>query len=154
LDEEQRKWLLKEKGFAESENSRQRGWSVLHSLEGYDLYIVHMQQVWQPPTDVYETDEHVVIKVEIAGMEEEDFDISLVDHELAVAGHRRDPASKLGYQNMEIHYGEFRTAIRINWALDESAIDATYEKGFLFLKLSKPKEHRVRVHVRPTADEH
>jgi len=123
----------------------------LHSLEGYDLYIVRLQQVWQPPTDVYETDEHVVIKVEIAGMVEEDFDISLVDRVLVIAGRRRDPVGKLGYQNMEIHYGEFRTAIRVNWALDESAIDATYEKGFLFVRLAKTKEHRVPVHVRPTA---
>jgi len=34
-------------------------------------------RIWRPPTDVYETDTSVVVKVEIAGMREEDFDISL-----------------------------------------------------------------------------
>jgi hypothetical protein len=34
-------------------------------------------QSWRPPTDVYETDDFVVVKVEIAGVDEQGFSISL-----------------------------------------------------------------------------
>ena len=33
----------------------------------------HHGQVWHPPTDVFETDESIVVKVEVAGMAEDDF---------------------------------------------------------------------------------
>ena len=32
--------------------------------------------VWSPPTDVYETEEAYVVRVEIAGMREDDFEVS------------------------------------------------------------------------------
>ena len=118
----------------------------------YDLYVVRRRRVWHPPTDVYETDEHVVVKVEVAGINEDELNISLADRRLIIAGHRRDPASKLNYQNMEIHYGEFRTEVRMEWALDESGIEATYQDGFLFVRLPKAKAHRVQVKVRKEND--
>ena len=30
-------------------------------------------RVWHPPTDVYETDSHVMVKIEVAGVSEDDF---------------------------------------------------------------------------------
>lgn len=105
------------------------------------------RRTWRPPTDVYETDEHVVVKVEVAGMSEEDFDISFADRRLIIAGHRRDPVDKIVYQNMEINYGEFRTEVLVGWALDSSAIEARYEEGFLYVRLPKrAKEFRIPVH--------
>ena len=37
--------------------------------------VVVRSHAWHPPTDVFETDEMVVVRVEIAGMEETDFTI-------------------------------------------------------------------------------
>ena len=110
------------------------------------------RRVWRPPTDVYETDGRVVVKVEIAGMREDDFVISYADRRLVIAGCRRDPVGKLIYQNMEIRYGEFRTEVRIGWALDESAIEATYDGGFLFVFLPK-QALRHRIPVTPQNDQ-
>ncbi len=111
-------------------------------------YVVQTRRVWRPPTDVYETDSHIVVKVEIAGMDKDDFRISLVDRRLIIAGHRRDPVGKLIYQNMEIHYGEFRTGVKIDWPVDEAAIEASYESGFIFVMLPKEtKRRRIQVTV-------
>jgi HSP20 family protein len=110
------------------------------------------RHVWRPPTDIYETDTHVVIKLEIAGMTDQDFQISLEDRCLTIIGHRKDPVGKIIYQNMEIRYGEFRTEIYVGWAVDQSAIEAIYEAGFLFVKLPKAKETHVSIHVRDTED--
>ena len=51
-------------------------------------------KTWYPPTDVYETDDCVIVKVEIAGMAEEDFSIALEGNKLTISGIRRDPAAK------------------------------------------------------------
>ncbi len=102
-------------------------------------------KIWHPPTDVYETDDCVVVKVEIAGMAEEDFAVSLDGKRLTISGVRRDPAAKLGYQQMEILYGHFETEVHVARAIDEDGIEATYQGGFLNVRLPKVKPHQVPV---------
>ena len=103
--------------------------------------------VWHPPTDVYETDDSVAVIVEIAGLKEEDYELTLTSRTLIVRGHRRDPADKLAYHQMEIRYGEFRTRVYFPWPLRDTdeAIEATYEDGFLRIILRKAQPRRVQV---------
>ena len=137
--------------FGDSESPSYGQW--FSRLPGsYDWYLVRKKRVWHPPTDVYETDHHVVVKVEVAGMSEDDFQISFADRRLVIAGQRKDPVGKIIYQNMEINYGDFRSEILINGPLEQSPIEATYEAGFLFVKLPKAQERRVPVR-RPESDE-
>ena len=92
-------------------------------------------QGWMPPTDVYETGEFAVVKIEIAGMREQDFDISFADGVLTVTGRRQDPSNKLTYHRLEVSYGEFMTQVRLPWPAAEDQIQAKYEAGFLFVVL-------------------
>ena len=102
-------------------------------------------KVWRPPTDVYETDDCVVVKVEIAGMQDDDFQLSLDGKRLIISGIRRDPASKLGYQQMEILYGHFETDVHLARAINEEKIEATYQNGFLVVHLPKVKPRTVPI---------
>ncbi|MCL5952533.1 MAG: Hsp20/alpha crystallin family protein [Chloroflexi bacterium] len=105
-------------------------------------------RTWRPPTDVYETDDAVIVKIEIAGMNPEDLKISFVDRVLVVSGNRQDVDAKLSYHCLEIPYGEFQTEIALTGAYDEEAIEAKYENGFLRVTLPKTKgEHRVPIKV-------
>jgi len=54
------------------------------SSEGWALMCKH--RVWRPPTDVYETDSHVVVRVEVAGVQKKDFQISLSERRLIISG--------------------------------------------------------------------
>ena len=94
---------------------------------------------WRPPTDVYETDTSAVVRVEIAGVEEEDMEISFANRVLTVTGRRCDPAAKLTYQQMEIKYGDFRTDVFLPWTVKERDIEASYEDGFLVIVLPKAR---------------
>jgi HSP20 family protein len=105
----------------------------------------HHGQTWRPPTDVYETDENIVVKVEVAGMAEDDFAITFTDRALIITGMRRDPAAKLGYHQMEIPYGEFRTDVYVSEAVDVDGIEASYADGFLLVTLPKEGIHRIVV---------
>jgi len=107
---------------------------------------VRQSQIWSAPTDVYETDSSIVVKIEIAGLSPEDFTISLAHRVLTVRGVRRDPASKLAYQRLEINYGQFQTEVHLPWPINDSAeIEATYEQGFLTILLPKAQARRVPV---------
>ena len=105
--------------------------------------VTHHGQIWRPPTDVFETSDSIVVKVEVAGMSEDDFMITFSERRLVIAGIRRDPSAKLGYHQMEIPYGEFRTDVYVSEAVDVDSIEASYESGFLLLTLPKAGAHRI-----------
>jgi HSP20 family protein len=102
---------------------------------------------WRPPTDVYETDDAVIVKIEIAGMKPEDIQISFVDRVLTVRGTRPDTDAKLSYHCLEIPYGEFSSEVVLPGSYEEETIEAKYENGFLRIWLPKLKRER-RVPIR------
>jgi len=103
------------------------------------------EAIWRPPTDVYETDECAIVTVEIAGLSEGDYQVTLTGRLLIISGERRDPAAKLAYQQMEIRYGRFRTQVLLPWALDLTKQSASYENGFLSVVLRKAQARRVPI---------
>lgn len=108
-------------------------------------WLIEGETAWRPATDVYEIDEGIVVIVEIAGLSEGDFVVELNGRTLVVSGERRDPVEKLAYQQMEIHYGRFRTEVNLPFALDSDGQAAVYEDGFLRISLRKAQSRRVPV---------
>ncbi len=105
-------------------------------------------RVWRPSTDVYETDEAVIVKLEVAGMNPEDFVIAFTDRILTVEGTRMDRDEKMSYHLLEIPYGDFRVQVLLPGTFAEDKIEARYENGFLYVTLPKQKEeHRVPIRV-------
>lgn len=115
---------------------------------------VSRHQAWRPPTDVYETDDSVIVKVEVAGMSEEDFAISLSNRTLSVSGVRHDAESKLAYQQLEIPYGHFQTEVFLPYSVVYDEIGAKYENGFLTVVLPKVKKHHIQIVEKTARDEH
>ena len=102
-------------------------------------------QTWRPPTDVFETDEAVIVRVEIAGMRDADFVVTLHDQLLTISGQRADPAAKVAYHQLEVRYGEFRTEVFLHWSVEQTDISAVYQDGFLIITLPKARVRQVRV---------
>jgi len=91
-------------------------------------------QTWEPPTDVYETAEAVVVRMEIGGVQCEDIEIVVGDDQLlTVRGIRRDPRAneRRAYHQMEIHYGVFQRNVYIPKPIDDKGACARYAAGFL-----------------------
>jgi HSP20 family protein len=107
----------------------------------------HRGEVWQPPTDVYETETNVVVRVEVGGLEEEDFEIRLEGLILAISGERRDLAAKLAYHQLEMRYGPFLAVVHLSQPIDETGIEATYRHGILRVILPKAQPRQVPVTV-------
>jgi HSP20 family molecular chaperone IbpA len=114
-------------------------------IPSFGVVTAHQQRNWRPSTDVYETEASLVVKVEIAGMSEKDFAVSLSNRTLTISGVRRDPDSKLSYQQLEIPYGHFSTEVFLPYSVERNEIGATYENGFLTVTLPKLKPRRVPI---------
>lgn len=108
--------------------------------------IYSQNQQWNPPTDVFETEEEVVIRIEIAGMEESAFDILFDKNLLTITGKRFDPFANIRvFHQMEVGFGEFLTAVEINIPLDLDTSSATYENGYLIIQVHKAKPKSIKV---------
>ena len=92
---------------------------------------------WSPPTDVFETDASFVIRVEVAGMRESDFTIEVENNFLVISGMRQEAPERRAYQQMEIRFGEFSTAIEVPHGVNVSKAIADYQDGFLQVVLPK-----------------
>jgi HSP20 family protein len=93
--------------------------------------------VWQPPTDLYETDKDFIVQVEIAGMREAEFAISIEQRTLMISGARKVPNNARAYYQLEISSGEFFTAVELPGPIIHEEIDATYSDGFLRIVMPK-----------------
>ena len=101
--------------------------------------------VWSPPTDVYETENNYVVRVEIAGMREEDFEITMENNFLMINGSRPDLPERRAYQQMEIRFGKFETAVGMPGPVDLESSRADYSEGFLTVTLPKAKPDQIEV---------
>ncbi len=88
---------------------------------------------WSPSTDVYLTEDRIVIKVELAGMRREDLEIAVEGNRLIIAGHRPDccRGPKCRFLMMEINYGHFESVIELPPGFDLAQAKASYQNGFL-----------------------
>ena len=94
---------------------------------------------WRPPTDLYETDQAVVVRVEVAGMRREDFEVTFDKGILRIRGHRTDAGQQRVYHIMEIPFGYFCTDVDFGGAfvLNSEQMSAQYENGFLTVTMPK-----------------
>ncbi len=93
---------------------------------------------FRPPADVYRTEDpaQVVVTVDLAGVDPSEIALAFADGVLIVSGlRRRPPAEAAVYQQMEIDYGPFERRVPIGDDVDPPAADATYDRGFLTVRL-------------------
>ena len=115
---------------------------VLHAV-GWQVQV--RAGVWSPPTDVYETDNEYVVRVEVAGMQEDGFDILVEDKFLTISGNRPDVPERRAYQQMEIRFGKFETVVGIPGPINLEASRADYKEGFLTVTLPKARPNQIQV---------
>lgn len=117
-----------------------RSFSTLMETRREILQAIHWQvrsSVWSPPTDVYEIEDGYVVKVEIAGMREDNFEVAIENNILMISGHRPDFPERRAYQQMEIQFGKFEIAVGLPAPVNMENATAQYEDGFLTINLPK-----------------
>lgn len=118
--------------------------------------VFFFEKAWQPICDVSETQDDVIVVIELAGVKAENVNLSVQDNTLQVEGIRREPASAARrlYHRMEISYGTFERRIPLPSRVDGEAAKAVYSDGFMEVRLPKltkepPKEVEIDVATKP-----
>jgi len=102
--------------------------------------------VWEPAIDLYETDNELVLTVELAGVREDDFRMTIDRNVFTIQGERQKnlPDSKTGvYHQMEISSGPFERNITLPETVDAESARASYKNGLVEVILPKVKKERV-----------
>lgn len=117
---------------------------VITNLPGLRLNM--RSRNWRPPTDLFETTDEIIVRVEIAGMSEGEFTITYFQGSLTIQGNRPDDQlGKRAYYQLEIPFGEFLTEIEIPVSIEPEQIEASYVDGFLWVVLPKVKPKSIMV---------
>jgi HSP20 family protein len=122
---------------------------VLHNLQHLEdasrLRMATRSHVWRPPTDVFETEDALVVRIEIAGMAETDFTIVIDGRFLMIRGTRAEAPERRAYHQMEIRFGEFGADIELPFPVVINEIAAVYSNGFLKVMLPKARPQRIDI---------
>ena len=107
---------------------------------------------WSPAVDIVETENELVLKADVPGVELKDIDIQLENGTLTVKGERKIETEEKGkgFQRMERSYGAFVRYFTVPDTVDAEHVKAAYEAGVLTITLpkkevAKPKAIKVQV---------
>jgi len=94
-----------------------------------------------PNADIYETEDALVVVIEVPGVDKKDLDVSLENDVLRVEG-RIDFAKYEGLNPLYTEYnvGHYSRAFTVSSKIDQHQISAALEDGVLKLTLKKSKE--------------
>ncbi len=95
-----------------------------------------------PALDLAETDNELVVKCEVPGLEPKDIDISLSDGMLTIKGEKKQEREekKADYHLVERSYGAFTRSIQLPKEVQSDKINASYKNGILKITLLKSEE--------------
>lgn len=112
---------------------------------------IHSGLTWEPPTDVLETEDEIIVVVDIAGMAGDDITVVTDGAVLKISGTRRSvgaPRMKQ-FHKLEIQVGPFEREIALPTRVDPAKVSAHYEKGFLQVRIRKldPSQYVKKVKI-------
>jgi HSP20 family molecular chaperone IbpA len=102
-------------------------------------------QCFIPRADIYETDDAIMVLVELPGVDENSLDITLEKNVLTINGYTEIPQMEgyqLAYREYEI--GDYTRSFRLSDEIDREGIEASMKNGELHLRLPKAGPAKAR----------
>lgn len=100
------------------------------------------QNVMVPEFDVHDNDKHLTIEADLPGVDEKDVSVTVSDGILTVKGEKKDEReeTKDNYFLSERTYGAFERSLRLPDTVDDSKVEAHFDKGVLKIVAEKKPE--------------
>jgi HSP20 family protein len=98
---------------------------------------------WQgvnPVIDLDETDKELVVRAELPGLDQKDFEVTLAGDVLTIKGEKKAEHEQKdgdGYYT-ERRFGSFSRSVRLPFEVKDEKLDAKYDKGVLTIRVPKP----------------
>lgn len=107
---------------------------------------------WSPAVDVFETENEVILKADIPGVDPKDVDVRMENGTLALKGERKfsNEKKEKGYHRVERGYGSFTRYFTLPDTVDGEKVSASYKDGVITVALpkkdvAKPRSIKVEV---------
>lgn len=101
---------------------------------------------WTPAVDVAETEEAIMLHVELPGMKLEEIDIELTGDTLTLRGERQRVREdqKDSFVRIERSFGRFQRSFTLATPVQNDKVSAAYRDGILEITLPKSEETKPR----------
>jgi len=107
---------------------------------------------WAPPVDIYESEDSVVVAVEVPGLSPSDIEVKISDNTLTLKGERKleKGIQQENYHRIERSYGSFLRTFPLPAGVHASEAKAEYRLGILHIRIPKARDagsRQVRVSI-------
>lgn len=93
-----------------------------------------------PDAEIHEGESEVTVRLELAGVDPGDIDITVADRTIEVSGQKKaETAHREGeFYRSERSFGSFSRAFTLGFSIPVDTVDARFDKGVLTIRIPKP----------------
>jgi HSP20 family protein len=107
-----------------------------------DPYTPHTEDsfgTWAPPVDIFERQDHLVIRAEVPGVQMEDMDVRIENGVLTLHGERKQETdvNETNAHRLERVYGAFTRSFTLPTTVDATKVAASHKDGVLEVTVPK-----------------
>ena len=97
---------------------------------------------WYPKTNIFETKDEYIFKLDVPGLKKEDIHIEFKDGAIAISGERKDESKfkEDECNRLEVAYGKFYRSFALPTAVNQEKITANLKDGILEVRILKAEE--------------
>jgi HSP20 family protein len=97
---------------------------------------------WAPAVDIFETDQDLVLKAELPGVDPKDVEVRVENNTLYLKGQRKfeNEVKEENYHRIERSYGSFTRTFALPGTIDAERVAAEFKGGLLTLTMPKREE--------------
>jgi len=101
---------------------------------------------WMPAADIYESDEDLVVNLDLPGIDPKTVDIRVENNILTIRGERQfsQKQNAENYHRVERSYGAFGRSFTLATSVNPDKIRATYQSGVLIIVMPKAEAAKPR----------
>ncbi len=106
--------------------------------------------LWQPPVDIYESDEEITVYCDLAGVMKDSLELLVEEHQLHISGRRQLPRTPVVVRihQLEIELGAFARTVALPAIIDVEQVSYSYLDGILVVSLKKRVASQIIVRIR------
>jgi HSP20 family protein len=99
---------------------------------------------WQPAIELQDTEDNLVLRLEIPGVDGKDIDIHVTREAVAISGEHRfeKKTQEKGFFRSEFRYGNFQRVVPLPVPIQNDQVKADFKNGVLTLTMPKVTEAR------------
>ncbi len=116
---------------------------------GREHFLSTKGEAFCPRVNILETQKEYQMQVELPGMQEKDFEVSVEDGVLEISGekrqHHQEKNASLCIEELQI--GKFQRHFRLPKGIDSKGIKAHFEHGLLSITLQKTSNPKKKIQI-------